>query len=96
MTRSTIRAAFEVHITQASMAGLRNQKAYGRGIDQKPEQVVLNKKDMVDSTELEKKRNVLSQEVGHDVICISAMKKQGIQYLFPWMRQWCMTDRSQS
>jgi GTP-binding protein len=53
-------------------------KAYGEGLDRKPEIVALNKVDAIDARDLAKKRAALEKACGHNVYLISGVSGEGI------------------
>jgi len=53
-------------------------KAYGHGLDEKPEIVALNKVDAIPERELAKKRAALEKACGHKVHMISGVSGEGI------------------
>jgi GTP-binding protein len=53
-------------------------KAYGHGLDEKPEVVALNKVDAIDDRELAKKRAALEKACGHKVHVISGVTGEGV------------------
>jgi len=52
--------------------------AYGQGLDEKPEIVVLNKADAIPEAELTKKRAALKKACGHDVFVMSGVSGDGV------------------
>jgi GTP-binding protein len=54
-------------------------EAYGHGLADKPEIVVLNKIDAVGKAELSRKRAALEKACGHPVMAISAVSGEGVQ-----------------
>jgi GTPase len=54
-------------------------EAYGHGLGEKPEIVVLNKTDAIPKGTLPRKRATLEKACGHDVFTISAVAGEGIQ-----------------
>ena len=52
--------------------------AYGQGLDEKPEIVVLNKADAISEAELTKKRAALKKACGHDVFVMSGVSGDGV------------------
>ncbi|HWA02440.1 MAG TPA: GTPase ObgE [Rhizomicrobium sp.] len=54
-------------------------EAYGHGLADKPEIVVLNKIDAVGKAELSRKRAALEKACGHSVMAISAVSGEGVQ-----------------
>jgi len=53
-------------------------KAYGHGLDEKPEIVALNKVDAIPAAQLAKKRSSLEKACGHKVHVISGVSGEGI------------------
>jgi GTPase len=53
-------------------------KAYGHGLDKKPEVVALNKVDAIDNRQLAKKRAALEKACGHKVHLISGVTGEGV------------------
>jgi GTP-binding protein len=53
-------------------------KAYGHGLDEKPEVVALNKVDAIDDRQLAKKRAALEKACGHKVHLISGVTGEGV------------------
>jgi GTP-binding protein len=53
-------------------------EAYGQGLAEKPEIVVLNKVDAIPKTALTKKRSALKKACGHDVIVMSGVSGEGV------------------
>ncbi|GGY45384.1 GTPase ObgE [Parvularcula lutaonensis] len=56
----------------------RELEAYGHGLTDKPEVLVLSKADTVPQDELEAKRKALAEAAGRDVYVISAVAQEGI------------------
>jgi len=52
--------------------------AYGQGLDEKPEIVVLNKADAISEAELTKKRAALKKACGHEVFVMSGVSGDGV------------------
>jgi len=52
--------------------------AYGQGLDDKPEIVVLNKADAIAKTDLAKKRAALKKASGRDVFVMSGVSGEGV------------------
>ena len=53
--------------------------AYGGGLEDKTEIVALNKCDALDETERNERRDMLAEEAGTDVLCLSGVSGEGVE-----------------